>query len=72
MKTKYTAYLYGNSWAIGPKAGFNTITEARKWAESYGITADKCYIQDVKDRTVAIHIRSMEGCGRNWFKGCKN
>lgn len=67
-KPKYTATLSGGSWAVGPTAAFATITEARKWAESYGSTADHCRITNGKGETVALHIRDANSNGQRWFK----
>ena len=41
--SKYVVTLSGDSgagWVVGPTADVDTITEGRKWAESYGDTAD--------------------------------
>lgn len=65
---KYTAEIGGSSWNQGPKAAFDTITDARQWAESYGTTADWCRITDRSGRVAAQHRRSTEGDGRKWYK----
>jgi len=69
MKTrKYVAYLGGSSWAKGPTGEFDTITECRRWAESYGTTADYCNIYTRTSKQVAAHRRSGEGNGMSWYK----
>ena len=64
---KYTAQISGSSWSVGPRATFRTITEARKWAEEYGDTADRCTITDNKGREVALHIRNRNAPG-GWYR----
>lgn len=62
-KTKYLATLYP-----GPvQADFETITDARKWAESYGDTADICYVSR-NGITVALHVRDTDGDSMRWFR----
>ena len=51
----------------GPVAEFATITEARRWAESFGTTADQCAIRR-GGREVALHVRDTSGDGTHWFK----
>jgi hypothetical protein len=53
----YRAEIGGSSWKIGPEAEFQTIEDAREWAESYGSTADGCAIRDKTGRLVAVHSR---------------
>lgn len=65
---KYTATLSGGAWNQGPEASFDTITECRKFAESYGNTADRCAITNRKGVQVASHVRSTEGDGMDWFR----
>ena len=69
MKTKkYIAYLGGSSWAKGPVSEFDTITECRNWAESYGNTADHCNVYTQSGKQVASHRRDNNGNGMDWFK----
>jgi hypothetical protein len=65
---KYTAEIRGHSWARGPQNEFNTIREAREWAESYGTTADACSIHVHKGKLVAEYRRDPNGDGTRWFK----
>jgi len=66
---RYTAELFGKSWKKGgPILEFNTIKEAREWAESYGKIADSCTICDKRGRVVASHRRDMSEDGLRWFK----
>lgn len=65
---KYRAKLSGHSWSIGPQSYFDTIAEARRWAESYGNTADSCEITNKRGKTVASHRRSTENDGMSWFR----
>ena len=58
--TKYTAEISGHSWRQGPVAEFDTVREARQWAESYGTTADSCTIRDAKGG------RAMSGWDAYW------
>lgn len=64
----YTAELYGSSWSRGPVDDFDTITEARRWAESFGTTADRCVIATRSGRVVAEHVRDTNGDGTRWFR----
>jgi hypothetical protein len=64
IMSKYTAQIGGHSWSQGPKAEFRTITECRRWAESYGTTADWCEITDSQGRPVGIHTR----VGTKWTR----
>jgi hypothetical protein len=64
----YTAEVGGSSWAGGPIAEFSTIRECRKFAESYGTTADWCVIEDRRGRKVAEHRRDSSGDGTRWFR----
>ena len=68
MTRTYTAEISGSSWSVGPTADFQTITAARKWAESYGNTADQCVIHDRKGELVAVHCRDQNGDGMRWYK----
>lgn len=69
MKT-YVAEIFGSSWSKGPQSPFKTITEARKWAESFGTGADICYIKSNSGNLVAVHRRDQSGEGTRWFKAC--
>lgn len=63
----YAAELFGNSWKQGPRAEFATITAARKWAEEFGTTADRCVITS-RGKVVAEHRRDLSGDGTRWFR----
>lgn len=67
MRT-YRAHLDGASWAIGPTREFSTIAEARRWAESFGTTADRCVIATPSGRVVAEHRRDPSGDGTRWYR----
>ena len=67
LNTKYTAEIFGSSWSQGPICEFPTISEARKWAESYGTTADWCSIR-LAGREIASHRRDSNGDGTRWFR----
>jgi hypothetical protein len=60
---KYAAHISGSSWSQGrgPRGFFNTIREARAWAESYGTTADWCEISTRSGRKVGEHRRVPTG-----------
>lgn len=66
--TKYTAEIGGSSWSKGPVLEFDSITDARKWAEEFGTTADWCRITDSKGREIASHRRDTSGDGMKWFE----
>ena len=68
MVARYRAELSGSSWRQGPAAEFDTVREARQWAESYGTTADSCTIRDAKGREVGLHCRDISGNGMRWFR----
>jgi len=66
MVKKYTAVVIGHGEYI---ADFDTITEAQRYAEEYGDTANDCKIYRNSDaRVVARHCRDISGDGRRWFK----
>ena len=65
----FTAELHGSAWAIGPKADHPTIAAARRWAECYGTTADRCTIRTRSGREVALHVRDTSGDGSRWHRG---
>lgn len=65
---KYTAEIFGSGWKQGPICEFDTITEARHWAESYGTTADSCTIYDRNGRPVAEHRRDTSDNGSRWYR----
>lgn len=67
MSDTVTAEIFGQSWRQGPIAEFPTVREARKWAESFGVAADKATIRRGK-KSVAEHRRDTSGDGRRWFK----
>ena len=67
MSDIVTAEIFGQSWRQGPVAKFASIQEARKWAESFGSTADKAVIRRGA-KSVAEHRRDTSGDGRRWFK----
>ena len=54
---KYVVTVGGASWAVGPTADVDTITEGRKWAEDHGDTADWATIHDRTGACVALHYR---------------
>lgn len=64
----YFAEISGSSFARPDVAEFPTITAARKWAESYGTTADRCIIRRHRGKVVAIHARDTAGSGARWYK----
>jgi hypothetical protein len=64
----YTATIGGSSWRAGPQAEFKTIRECRRYAESYGTTADWCRIEDAKGREVGTHRRDTSHDGLRWFR----
>lgn len=57
-----------------------TITEARRWAEEHGTTADLCTISDLRrwvpradhparrHPVVAVHRRDPNGDGTRWYR----
>lgn len=55
----YTAQMGGASWSRGPQASFESVKDARQWAESYGNTADFCRIYDSNGRMIEEYCRSM-------------
>lgn len=63
-----TAEMFGSSWAVGPVTDHPTITEARRWAESFGTTADVCVITTPSGRRIAEHRRDPNGDGTHWFR----
>lgn len=65
---KYTASISGQTISPAPDYHFDTITEARKWAESYGTSADRCSVCDKSGREVARHMRL--GQSDKWFNAC--
>lgn len=77
---RYLAEIFGSSWSRGPVDEFDTITEARRWAESFGSTADSCDIIDTRrwapradhpnrvHPVVAVHNRNTNGNGLSWHK----
>ncbi len=62
---KYVAQVGGSAFSRGPTAYFDTVTEARAWAETYGETADWCEIYLRSGRLVGNHRR---GTGGRWFR----
>ena len=77
---RYLALLSGSSWRKALVAEFDTIREARAWAESFGSTADECVIfnehrwvprWDHPRRVrpvVALHRRDRNGDGTRWYR----
>lgn len=64
---RYRAEVSGHSLGASHNALFRTITGARKWAESFGSTADNCSIfAKYGNIAVARHVRNPE-TGR-WYK----
>jgi hypothetical protein len=68
---EYRADITGSSWARRQVSYFDTITDARAWAESYGTTADRCYIYS-GSRLIALHCRDTRGNGTNWYRARTN
>lgn len=66
-QSRYTADLLASD-SVYPPRPCATITEARRWAEAHGGLADKCIITDRQGRTVAVHARSRNGNGREWYR----
>lgn len=69
--SKYRAEIGGASWSQGPVAFFDTIREARAWAEEYGTTADICVISNARNGVVvARHLRdTSKSHAARWYKG---
>jgi len=53
----------------GVEIPFQTLTEARQWAESYGTTANSCHVYARSGRLVAAYHRDPNGDGTRWYKG---
>jgi hypothetical protein len=49
-------------------ARFNTLSEARRWAEGFGRAADECTICDRLENTVGLHVRDTTGEGLRWYR----
>lgn len=63
---RYYAKSYGEHCAT---IGFDTIREARRWAESLGTLADLVMIRkSSNDQLVAVHRRDTNGDGRRWSR----
>lgn len=67
-KAKYHVTIGGQGWARGPEDDFATVRECRRYAESYGTTADWAEIRDGRGRLIAEHRRDCNGDGTRWFR----
>jgi hypothetical protein len=61
---RYRARLLGQTWTNGPTIDTATIAEARRWAEGYGMLADRCIVTTPSGRVVAEHWRD----GSHWYR----
>ncbi len=68
MQGPYTAQMGGSTWHIGPRAEFRTIKECRRYAESFGTTADYCTITNRKGEVVGRQRRDADGDGTRWYR----
>lgn len=66
------AMKYIATMDTGEQAHFDTIAAARRWAESFGNTSQRCTIAPAAGKwsflCVAVHERDTEGRGRRWYK----
>ncbi len=71
----------GRAWRAGPQRDrpfcfahdperAEEAAAARRWAESFGTTADRCTITD-RGRIVAEHVRDTAGDGARWYRSTK-
>lgn len=60
--------LFGSGFLQGPIAEFRTVTEARRWAASYGATADWAILYR-GSKIVGRHYRDITGDGLRWYAG---
>lgn len=65
---RYKAEIGGPNWAVPPVACFDTLTECRAFAESYGTTAQICIVRNLAGRVRAEYRRDTNGAGTRWFK----
>ena len=68
--SRYYAYIESPSWRVGPYRGCATLTEARQWAESFGTTADSCFVYRGRygASIAALFRRDPEGNGERWYR----
>ena len=59
---------YIGTMDTGADADFATIREARRWAESFGDTANHCTVRTASGSVVAEHRRDANDDGRRWFR----
>jgi hypothetical protein len=67
MARLYVAELGRRDSAAAHTANFNTIADARRWAQDHGSAADWCVIR-CAGREVARHQRDTSGDGLRWFR----
>lgn len=67
MGKKFRAEIGGSSIGRPIEAEFNKLSEARRWAEEFGTTADRCNVYR-GERLVASYRRDPNGNGTKWFK----
>lgn len=67
MGKKFRVEIGGSSWSRGPEVEFDKLSMARKWAEEFGNTADRCDVYR-GDRLVASYRRDTNGDGRKWYR----
>jgi len=67
MARLYVAELGIRDSSVTQTAPFNTIAEARAWAQGHGRAADWCVIR-YAGRVVARHERETTGDGLGWFR----
>ncbi len=68
MATWYDADIYGSNVGNPYRIKFQTIKEAREYAESYGTQIDGAVIRNHNGKIVARHVRDTRGDGTRWFK----
>jgi hypothetical protein len=67
MARLYVAELGSRQSPATQTASFNTIADARQWAQGHGSAADWCVIR-CSGREVARHERDTGGDGLRWFR----
>jgi hypothetical protein len=67
MARIYVAELGTRDSSATETANFNTIADARAWAQRHGRAADWCVIR-CGGREVARHERDTQGDGLRWFR----
>lgn len=63
-KGPFTAKMFGYRFGQGPQKQVPTVTEARKYAESFRDEAATCVIFDRDEREVGRHVRGAKGWER--------